>query len=84
MTRQGVSGVRPATAGPGRQVQDATFFRGLLQSKVKEVATEVDRMRAEAQRLQTDDGLFQQLERKCVVAWPCRATRRLTPRAIVL
>ena len=63
-TQQGLSGRRGATSGGGRQVQDASYFAGLLRSKVTEIAQEIARMRGEAERSARDASLTVQLERR--------------------
>ena len=47
VTRQGMGGMRVKTAGPGRQVQDVSFFHGLLRKRVADLVAELGRMRTE-------------------------------------
>ncbi len=63
VTQQGL-GMRGSTAGPGRQVQDASFFAGLLRSKTGEIMAEMAKMRADTDRALRDSSLTVQLERR--------------------
>jgi intraflagellar transport protein 74 len=63
-TQQGLAGRRGATSGGGRQVQDASYFAGLLRSRVTEISQEIARMRGEAERSARDASLTVQLERR--------------------
>ena len=47
VTRQGMGGMRVKTAGPGRQVQDVSFFQGELRRRVAALVEELGKMRAE-------------------------------------
>jgi len=47
VTRQGMGGMRVKTAGPGRQVQDVSFYHGVLRKRVADLMEELARMRAE-------------------------------------
>lgn len=64
VTQQGLLGLRPSTSGPGRQVQDATYFQGLLRQKINEISTEINRMRTETEKSARDATLMAQLDRK--------------------
>jgi hypothetical protein len=57
-------GIRQATAGPGRQVQDASFFVSLLRTKITECSAECSKMRTDIERISKDSSLMTQLERK--------------------
>lgn len=63
LARQGMSGMK-ASAGPvGRQVQDASFFIGVLRSKMNEILAEIGSLRAEIERHEKDVSQQGQLER---------------------
>jgi intraflagellar transport protein 74 len=64
VTQQGMMGIRQATAGPGRQVQDASFFVSLLRTKISECSAECTKMRSDIERIGKDSSLMTQLERK--------------------
>ncbi|CAM9412678.1 unnamed protein product, partial [Sphacelaria rigidula] len=51
VTQQGMSGMKTAGGGGiGRQVQDASFFIGVLRSKMNDIRAEISRLRAEIER----------------------------------
>uniref|UniRef100_H3HB40 Uncharacterized protein n=1 Tax=Phytophthora ramorum TaxID=164328 RepID=H3HB40_PHYRM len=66
VTQQGMMGMRTGTgsAGPGRQVQDASFFKGKLHSKTAEIAAEVEKLQREIEQDAKDKAQCAQLERK--------------------
>jgi hypothetical protein len=64
VTQQGLSGMRPVTSGPGRMVQDASFFVGLLRQKINEITVEIGRMRSDADKAAKDSAVLVQYERK--------------------
>lgn len=50
VTQHGLVGMRPTTSGPGRMVQDASYFTGVLRQKISEISAEIGRMRAEQEK----------------------------------
>lgn len=66
VTQQGMMGMRVGTGsiGPGRQVQDASFFMGKLHSKTAELTTEVEKLHKEIEQDAKDKTQYAQLERK--------------------
>eukprot|EP00904_Undaria_pinnatifida_P009881 jgi/Undpi1/6022/HiC_scaffold_2.g01296.m1 len=50
VTQQGMSGMKTSAGGVGRQVQDGSFFVGVLRSKMNDVRAEIGRLRAEIDR----------------------------------
>jgi hypothetical protein len=64
VTQQGLSGMRPVTSGPGRMVQDASYFVGLLRQKINEITVEIGRMRSDADKAAKDSAVLVQYERK--------------------
>ena len=64
VTQQGMMGMRQATAGPGRQVQDINFFVGVLRTKIGDIVAEIQRMKLELERGAKDSVLTAQLERR--------------------
>ena len=64
ITQQGLLGVRPATGGPGRQVQDASFFLGLLRSRTHDIVAETGRLRGETERAARDAAAITSFERQ--------------------
>jgi intraflagellar transport protein 74 len=64
ITQHGMMGMRQATAGPGRQVQDVGFFIGMLRTKIGDIVVEIQRMRSELDRGAKDSVVTAQLERR--------------------
>ena len=63
VTQQGMMGMRVRTAGPGRQVQDNTYYLGLLRNKITEI-TEINKFKREIDQFHADNSQYAQLERK--------------------
>jgi intraflagellar transport protein 74 len=63
VTQQGMMGMRVGTAGPGRQVQDASYFMGKLHSKISEITTEVEKIRREIDQDAKDKSQYTQVRR---------------------
>lgn len=62
--RQGMSGMKTAGGGGfGRQVQDGSFFIGVLRSKMNDIRAEISRLRAEMERHEKDFSQQGHLER---------------------
>ena len=40
-------GVRKKTAGPGRQVMDASYYASILRTKCNEIGQEIDKLKIE-------------------------------------
>lgn len=64
VTQQGLMGLRPATSGPGRQVQDASYFLGLLRSKINETAGQITKMKGDIERIGKESAIMTQLDKK--------------------
>ena len=64
MTQQGLSGVKTGSLGPQRQVQDASYFSGLLRGKVKELKDEISRMERESGALNAENATYLTFERR--------------------
>ena len=66
VTGQGMSGVqmRVGTAGPRRQIQDASYYVGLLTTKNTELQTEIRKMQTEIDAHEKDGNLYKRLEKK--------------------
>lgn len=61
VTQQGMMGMRVATAGPGRQVQDASYFSGRLHQKIADIQKELDSLQDEVDREQKDKAQYAQV-----------------------
>lgn len=64
VTQHGLVGMRPVTSGPGRMVQDASYFVGVLRQKITEISTEIDRMKGEHEKATSNAAVMAQYERK--------------------
>lgn len=64
VTQQGMMGMRIATAGPGRQVQDSSYFLGRLHQKTSEIKLEIERLKTELDQDEKNKSQYAQLDRK--------------------
>ncbi len=58
VTQQGMMGMRPASAGPGRQIQDATYYSGLLRSKISLLSAEIGKLKGEIEQFNKDNTTY--------------------------
>mmetsp|Transcript_9149 Transcript_9149/g.18313 ORF Transcript_9149/g.18313 Transcript_9149/m.18313 type:complete len:581 (+) Transcript_9149:55-1797(+) len=63
VTGQGIAGMKTAV-GPGRQVQDSSFYIGLLRTKITDITKETRKIKTDMDNMQRDAGQYSQLERK--------------------
>ena len=63
VTGQGIAGMKTAI-GPGRQVQDSSFYIGLLRTKITDITKETRKIKTDMDTMQRDAGQYSQLERK--------------------
>ena len=65
VTGQGIAGMKAqGGVGPGRQVQDSSFYVGLLRTKLTAITKEIRGLKGEMENMTKDAGQFTQLERK--------------------
>lgn len=64
VTREGMVGIISGSMGPGRQVEDASYWVGKLRQKTAELQAEIDRMKAEVDQFHKDSTTYQNYERK--------------------
>ncbi|RNA12739.1 intraflagellar transport 74 -like protein [Brachionus plicatilis] len=64
MTRGGLGGFQPSTAGFNRQVQDKTYFLGLIRSKIGEINSEMIRMNKDITNINNDNSNYLSYGRK--------------------
>jgi len=68
VTGEGLSGAKGRdslrSAGPKRQIQDATFYLGLLREKSGELQAEIEKFKKEKTDFEQDSKLFAQFERR--------------------
>jgi len=64
VTQQGIGGMRTGTAGPGRQVQDRSFYTGLIRGKVGDITDELAKLKGEIEGSEKDSSTYALLERK--------------------
>ncbi|KAG5180491.1 intraflagellar transport protein 74 [Tribonema minus] len=64
VTQQGMSGMRTSQgAGPGRLVQDGSFFLGQLRQKIMDIQRELAKLKAEGEQHTKDSSQYGGLER---------------------
>ncbi|XP_014670352.1 PREDICTED: intraflagellar transport protein 74 homolog [Priapulus caudatus] len=66
-TQQGLGGIKTGYKGPHRQIQDKSYFLGLMRSKINELGTEINRLQNETDRLQQENSQFLLYEKKAEV-----------------
>merc|ERR1719326_1390119 len=67
VTGEGLSGAHSRgiqSAGPRRQIQDPTFYLGLLREKSSELQAEIEKFKKEKSEFEQDSKLFSQYERQ--------------------
>ena len=64
MTQQGLSGVKTGGLGPQRQVQDASYYSGVLRTKIKELQDEILKMEKESGALNAENATYLTFERR--------------------
>ncbi|KAF6039080.1 IFT74 [Bugula neritina] len=64
MTQQGMVGMQTGNRGPNRQVQDKSYFLGLLRSKINELKTECQKMNKEVEEVQSESQTFLSYEKR--------------------
>jgi intraflagellar transport protein 74 len=63
-TMQGMKGMRATTAGPGRLVQDSTYFVGVLRNKVNAITEEIAKLQKEIDEHNKDQSQAHNMQRK--------------------
>jgi len=63
-TMQGMKGMRATTAGPGRLVQDSTYFVGILRGKVNAITEELERLKKEKDSHTKESAQASSMQRK--------------------
>ncbi|KAM3138162.1 hypothetical protein pb186bvf_009835 [Paramecium bursaria] len=64
VTQHGVQGVKPTTAGPGRQIQDRSYHLNILRIKQEDILKEIERFKKQSEQMTKDNSLFGQLEKR--------------------
>lgn len=64
VTGQGVMGMKTQANGPGRLVQDPSYYVGILRKKINDVATETKRLNTEMDQYERDQSQMIQLEKR--------------------
>lgn len=62
ITQQGLGGMKIGGRGTKRQVEDKSYYLGLLRARMADLAAETARLRASHEELQRDSGSFAQYE----------------------
>ncbi|KAK8386714.1 hypothetical protein O3P69_017878 [Scylla paramamosain] len=58
ITQQGLSGMKTGFRGPERQVQDKSYFLGLLRTRIAELGTEMGRLGSEIELMKQEQSTF--------------------------
>lgn len=58
ITQQGLSGMKTGSRGPQRQVQDKSYFMGILRTKITELGTEISRLSGEIDLMKQEQSTF--------------------------
>jgi intraflagellar transport protein 74 len=64
VTGQGMMGMQTQANGPGRLVQDPSYYVGILRKKINDVATETKRLNTEMDQYERDQSQMIQLEKR--------------------
>lgn len=64
MTQQGLGGMKTGVRGPQRQVQDRTYYLGLIRSKINELNAENARLNKEIDSTQDENSTFLTYEKR--------------------
>ena len=64
VTNAGLSGIKAAGIGPGRQIYDRNYYNTLMRNKNNEIATEINKMKQEVEDINKDNATYLNLERK--------------------
>ena len=64
VTNHGMSGIKMANQGPGRQIYDRTYYKNLLKTKQTEITDEITKMKQEVENINSDTTTYLTLERK--------------------
>jgi intraflagellar transport protein 74 len=59
-----MTGMRTGHQGPGRQIQDKSYYLGELRAKTSEINKELEKMRTEIDQFQKDNSTYNALERR--------------------
>ncbi|KAJ3182990.1 Intraflagellar transport protein 74 [Geranomyces variabilis] len=64
MTQQGLGGMRTGAQGPGRMIQDITYFQSELRQKISLLSAELARLNAEYDLLSKENANYASFERR--------------------
>ena len=63
-TQQGLGGLKSAFRGPQRQIQDKSYFQGILRTKMTEISTEITRLKNAIEKNRKEQQSLPTLENK--------------------
>eukprot|EP00002_Diphylleia_rotans_P016209 TRINITY_DN3150_c0_g4_i1.p1 TRINITY_DN3150_c0_g4~~TRINITY_DN3150_c0_g4_i1.p1 ORF type:complete len:619 (+),score=180.69 TRINITY_DN3150_c0_g4_i1:117-1973(+) len=64
VTSQGMMGVKVVNAGPGRQIQDKSYYLNLIRSRITELGSETDSMNKEIDQTQKNSEAIANLDKR--------------------
>lgn len=67
VTQQGLRGIKTGSKGPNRQVQDRSYFMGLLRGKIQELSHEIQAMNQSVEIFNQENATFLTFEKRAEV-----------------
>ena len=64
VTNHGISGIKVANQGPGRQIYDRSYFYNMLKTKNNDIVGEITKMKQEVEDINKDNTSYLTFERK--------------------
>jgi hypothetical protein len=64
VTQQGMMGMKPISQGPGRQIQDRSYYMGELRKRCDELTGEINKMNGEADQYNKGNEQYTKFEKK--------------------
>eukprot|EP00794_Sanderia_malayensis_P007768 gene7768-8614_t len=64
VTRQGLAGIKTASQGPQRQVQDKSYWLGLIRSKISELSSEISKLNRDINNFNQENASYVSYEKR--------------------
>lgn len=64
MTQQGLSGMKTASKGPQRQIQDRTYWLGEIRTKTNELSAEIRKVETDVRQYQEENNTYLMFEKR--------------------
>lgn len=62
ITQQGLGGLKTAVKGPRRQIEDRSYFFGVLRNRINEISTELSSIATQTEEAENDNESYVQYE----------------------